>query len=255
MRRFFPAALVISAISTAALFSPPAGGEQPHRTQGEILDSQQPDQPAMKPDINGNDDKVFLERHEEFVKRDKDAPIGLCLLGDSITDFWSGCPDLFDWYFGRYQPANFAISADWTQHLLWRIDHGELDYNKPKVITLLIGSNNHDQSAEQIARGVLACVKLIREKSPDSKLLVFGLFPRNHDAKDPLRARFKQANETISKVADNKHIFYMDLTSVFLQPDGELPISIFPDGVHPNSAGYKMWGDAIQPRIDELMKS
>ena len=50
--------------------------------------------------------------------------------------------EIWDQYYGKLNAANFGISGDKTQHVLWRIDQGELDGISPKVVVLLIGTNN-----------------------------------------------------------------------------------------------------------------
>lgn len=43
----------------------------------------------------------------------------------------------------EWKPANFGIGGDKTQHVLWRITEGkELDGIEPKVVALMIGTNN-----------------------------------------------------------------------------------------------------------------
>ena len=94
------------------------------------------------------------------------------------------------------QAANFGISGDRTQHVLWRMNHGELDGIKPKVVVLMIGTNNTGKENDTITTrntvpetiaGVQAVVADIRAPLPDSKILLLGIFPRGTLA-DPQRA-------------------------------------------------------------------
>ena len=84
----------------------------------------------------------FYELHASFLKRAKEGPIGLLFLGDSITEGWSKAPEVWTEYYGKYQPANFGIGGDQTQHVIWRITDGELDNIQPKVVVLMLGTNN-----------------------------------------------------------------------------------------------------------------
>src|SRR5690242_8364585 len=95
----------------------------------------------------------WLSRHEGFVEQAKAGGIDLLFVGDSITDNWrSRGSNVWNKYYAPRHAANFGIGGDRTQHVLWRIDHGELDGLKPKVIVLMIGTNNsNSDSADEIA--------------------------------------------------------------------------------------------------------
>jgi lysophospholipase L1-like esterase len=207
--------------------------------------------------VNGEIRGAFLKAHETFLARGKKGPVGVLFLGDSITAGWhSRGTEVWKERFenDKYQPANFGISGDRTQHVLWRIANGELDAVHPKVLVLMIGTNNGEKPADDIARGVTAIVTAIREKLPDTKVLLLGIFPRGEKAGDPIRPRLKAVNATIAKLDDGRHIFFLDIGDKFLQPDGSISRSTFVDFTHPSAEGYKIWADAMQPKLDELMK-
>jgi len=206
-------------------------------------------------------------RHEQFMK-DKAAalekgPVQLVFIGDSITDGWRGGKqnELYKERFGKYNPYNIGISGDETQHVLWRIEHGELDglEPNPKVAVMMIGTNNignrNKMSAEDTAKGVETLVKAIHEKLPKSKVLLLGVFPRGAKADDKFRPMIKEINEQIAKMDDGgKSVKYLDIGDKFLDADGNLTKEIMPDALHPNLKGYTIWADAIGPTIEEMMK-
>jgi lysophospholipase L1-like esterase len=222
-------------------------------------------------------DPRWVQRHEGFVKIAQQGGIDVLFLGDSITDFWrydtfSGPVDgkpvdwprgkaVWDQNFAPLHAANFGINADRTQHVLWRIDHGELDGIHPKVVVLMIGTNNtgmernggvRNTTAEAIA-GVTAVVRDIRSHLPESKILLLAIFPR--DTKDsPIRAQIQEVNRAIALLDDGVYIHYLDIGPKFLEPDGTLSRDIFPDLLHPNARGYQIWADAIRAPLAELMK-
>ncbi|QQV76661.1 acetylglucosamine-6-sulfatase [Sphingomonas aliaeris] len=180
-------------------------------------------------------------------------------VGDSITDWWRNDPqrDIFKGYFGKYRPYNIGIAGDETQHVLWRIEHGELDGLAPKLVVLLIGTNNlanaNRMSPQETADGVAALVDAIRAKLPKSRILLLGIFPRANRSDDSLRLAVNATNAFIARLADGKTVFYQDIGARFLQPDGTLPGEVMPDYLHPNAAGYKIWADAIRPDVDRLI--
>jgi lysophospholipase L1-like esterase len=209
----------------------------------------------------GPDGKVnqgFADAHERFVKQAQEGKAQLVFLGDSITAGWGGQKDLWAAAFGPYTPVNFGIGGDRTQHVLWRITNGELDVIKPKAVVLMIGTNNvGSNSAEEIARGVTVIVETIREKQPQAKILLLAVFPRGDKPTGKLGAaneKLVQVNEIIAKLNDGEHIFFLDIGSKFPLTDGALSAEIMPDFLHLSPAGYKIWADAIGPKLAELMK-
>ena len=198
-------------------------------------------------------------RHASFLEVAKKGDIDLLFLGDSITDFWrrSGTA-VWDKNFAPLKAANFGINADRTQNLLWRVQNGELEGFKAKVIVMMIGTNNvapdgSRNTPDQAVDGIKLIIKEIQQRQPQAKLLLLGVFPRAASATDPYRGLVKQINDQISKFDDGRHIFYMDIGSKFLQPDGSLSTDIMPDYLHPNLQGYQIWADAILPKVKELL--
>jgi lysophospholipase L1-like esterase len=200
-------------------------------------------------------DQGWLNRHKSFVEIAKKGDVGVLFLGDSITDAWRGgdAKPTWDKYFTPLKAANFGIGGDRTEHVLWRIQHDELKGINPKVIVLMIGTNNSgSNSVEQIASGVTAIVKDLRTRSPESKVLLLGIFPRSRKAEDSIRDKLAKINEIIAKLDDGKNVRYLDIGKKFLEPDGSLTKEIMPDALHLSARGYEIWGDAIAPTVTEL---
>lgn len=197
------------------------------------------------------------ERHERFLYRIKEGKVGLLFLGDSITDGW---PRNGEWSwlkFAPYQPANFGISGDRTEHVLWRITNGELDGIDPKVTVVMIGTNNvgqnSDEKPEWAAEGVKKIITTVREKLPKTKILLLAVFPRAVVG-DPMRDRIAEINRIIAQLDDGKIIRFLDIGKVFLDEAGEIPPDVMPDKLHPSAKGYDLWYDAMHPLLEEMMK-
>src|SRR5688572_22535377 len=121
----------------------------------------------------------FGEMHESFLALGKSGPIGVLFLGDSITRGWTKAPHVWEHYYGKYQPANFGIGGDQTQHVIWRIENGELDGTRPKVVVLMLGTNNTTlHTAPEIVAADKKIVGLIRTKIPEARVLLVAIFPR-----------------------------------------------------------------------------
>ncbi len=205
----------------------------------------------------------FFQLHESFLARGKAGPIGVLFLGDSITEGWGKAPHIWEHYFGKYQPANFGIGGDQTQHVVWRIMNGELDGISPKVVVLMLGTNNSAaHTGVQIAAADQKIVGLIRTKLPETKVLLLAIFPRGprkagNNTMEPWEKRMAAitaANAELAKLDDGKNVRFLDINARFLGNDGTIPNIIMPDQLHPNAAGYQLWAEAMKPLLDEMMK-
>jgi lysophospholipase L1-like esterase len=203
-------------------------------------------------------------RHEGFVETAKKGNIDLLLDGDSITDFWvqgDANKAMFDKYFGGYRTANFAISGDTTQGVLWGLHNGEGQGFQPKAIMLMIGTNNTGgtdnagtATAAEIAEGIGAVVLEMRNDFPQAKILLLAVFPRGVPG-DSVRDKIAEINGIVSKLDDQSHVFYMDIGPKFLDEKGSfLPDTFRPDNLHPQAKGYDIWGAAVRDKLAELMK-
>ena len=193
-------------------------------------------------------------RHDSFVELAKKGDIDLLLVGDSITDLWRNSTETYATYFGKYKVANFAISGDTTQGVLWGLQNGEGTGFQPKAIMMMIGTNNSGgNTGPEIAEGVGAIVLELRKDFPNAKILLLAIFPRNAPT-SPARKVNADASAIYSKLADNQHVFYMDIGQKFLSPDGTISTEIMADGLHPTAKGYVVWGDAVKDKLAELMK-
>jgi lysophospholipase L1-like esterase len=197
-------------------------------------------------------------RHVGFVERATQGNIDLLLHGDSITDWWVLNDEnkaMFDKYFANIRTANFAVAGDTTQGVLWGLHNGEGQGFQPKAVMLMIGTNNTGGStAPEIAAGVGAVILEMRTNFPDAKILLLAIFPRGLPG-DAVRDKIAQVNKLIARLDDQKHVFFMDIGSRFLDEKGFfLPDAFRPDNLHPQAKGYDIWGEAVSTKLAELMK-
>lgn len=199
-------------------------------------------------------DDWWQQRQAAVNERVKQGNVDVLMIGDSITHGWeNGGKAVWDEYYGDRNAVNLGFSGDRTEHVLWRLQNGNIDGISPKLAVIMIGTNNFQvNSAEEIADGVKAIVALLREKLPNMKILLLAIFPRM-EKPDENRAKLAKASELFSAAADNKMVTYLDIASAFLDPDGTLPAAIMPDFLHPNAQGYAIWADAVEPTISRLL--
>jgi lysophospholipase L1-like esterase len=204
----------------------------------------------------------WVARHEGFVEIAKKGNVDLLFMGDSITDGWRGRGlKVWNKYYASQHAANFGIGGDRTEHVLWRMDNGELDGLKPKVCVLMIGTNNTGKDKNghmaytipQVIEAVTAIVTEIHAKLPETKILLLAIFPRGN-IDDFQRGEVAVINQALDKLDNGGNVKFLDIGSKFLDADGTLPRSIMPDLLHPNEKGYQIWADAMNPTLDEMMK-
>jgi lysophospholipase L1-like esterase len=218
--------------------------------------AQEPDVAAIKLDTKtGRPNERFMQMHREFVERASKGDVEVLFVGDSITAGWSRQKQVWDQHFGKYNPANFGIGGDRTQHVLWRMLNGELEGIKPKVVVLLIGTNNSKTDPpDKIVSGVEKIVQTIREKT-DAKVLLLAIFPRGETAGKAAeqRATIDQVNARLAKLDNGKNIRFLDIGEKFLQPDKSISKEIMNDYLHLTTKGYEIWAGAIDQPLTEMV--
>jgi beta-glucosidase len=202
----------------------------------------------------GRTNANWLQRHEAMNQQARQGHIDLIYVGDSIVEhFDNQGKAVWDHYYAGRNALNLGISGDRTEHVLWRLDHGNIDGITPKLAIVMIGQNNGGHNTgEEIAEGVTAVVEKLRARLPTTKILLLGIFQRR-EKPTAERAVLAKANEIAAKLADGKNVFYLDINPVFVQPDGSIPRSLMPDFEHPSPMGHRLWAEAIEPKVAELM--
>jgi lysophospholipase L1-like esterase len=219
------------------------------------------DQPGAQP---APKEGGWVKRHEAFVEEAKKGGFDVLFMGDSITDAWRNGAQRKIWEanFAPLKAANFGISGDRTQHVLWRLQNGEFEgLTLPKVVVLMIGTNNIGQTkpppepAASAIAGIQAIVKEIHKRSATTRILLLGVFPRSEKPDHPHRATVKEINEAAAKLDDGgKTLKYLDIGEKFLQSDGSISKEIMPDFLHLSEKGYQIWADALKEPLAALLK-
>ncbi|MES2658952.1 MAG: GDSL-type esterase/lipase family protein [Verrucomicrobiota bacterium] len=196
--------------------------------------------------------------HQQFVNRSKQGNVDIVFLGDSITKGWQQTEST-NWTDSptAIQTVNYGIGGDTTRQVIWRINDGELDGIKPKLVVLMIGTNNlyadHNSGTnEQIVDGVKTILGLIREKSPDTRILLLGVLPRQTKFWSD---RVLVLNGLLAALDAPGRVKFHDAGARFIGEDGEINKELFnADLVHLNAAGYENLTTIAKPLVKSLLQ-
>ncbi|MEO1843267.1 MAG: sulfatase/phosphatase domain-containing protein [Akkermansiaceae bacterium] len=197
------------------------------------------------------------KRHQEKVKQASSGKHDLIFIGDSITHGWENAGKAtWDTHFAKRKALNLGFSGDRTEHVLWRLNNGELRRQQDaKVVVIMIGTNNtgqKKQDASETADGVERILSVLRARCPKARVLLLGIFPRDPQPTGKGRKLNDAINERLAKFHDGERVHYLDIGSKFLDEKGRLTKEIMPDFLHPKEKGYGIWADAIEPKLKEL---
>ena len=195
-------------------------------------------------------------RHRGMNNKAKKGGHDLVFIGDSITQGWAK-PGKEVWkkHFGPRKPLNLGISGDRTEHVIWRLQNGNLINVAPKVAVVMIGTNNTGhklQEPTEVAEGVKQILDILVEECPDTQIVLHAIFPRGTRSDNPGRLNNIAINKIIQRYSDHERIHYLDIADAFLEEDGTLPPEIMPDALHLSPEGYQRWADALEPTLQEL---
>lgn len=197
----------------------------------------------------------WAKRHESMNTRVKQGDVDLVFIGDSITQGWEGNgKKVWEEFYGKRNAVNLGIGGDRTQHVIWRLQNGNLEGISPKLAVIMIGTNNSGSNTpEEIAEGVTAIVGELQERTPDTKILLLATFPRGATPEDAKRQVNEKSNKIVAQLAADDDVYFLDIGDEFLGEGGSLSRDIMPDLLHLNERGYTIWAESIEPTVTELL--
>jgi lysophospholipase L1-like esterase len=217
----------------------------------------------------------WRDRHAQVLAIKDSINPEILLIGDSITHFWGGLPQLkytngqlrqpngptsWNSLFGPYRVLNLGFGWDRTQNVLWRLDHSEIDGLHPRVVVINIGTNNTSETANarmntspEIVDGIAAICARVRAKMPKAKIILMAVFPREENPNNPRRALISQINRQLKVYANDVHITFVNIGPEMLNADGAFLPGIMLDFTHPTDKGYQVWANAIRPYLKKYI--
>ncbi|MBV98587.1 Platelet-activating factor acetylhydrolase IB subunit beta, partial [Eschrichtius robustus] len=178
--------------------------------------------PHAAEDIQGDD--RWMSQHNRFVLDCKDKEPDVLFVGDSMVQ------------------------------LMQQYENGELENIKPKVIVVWVGTNNHENTAEEVAGGIEAIVQLINTRQPQAKIIVLGLLPRG-EKPNPLRQKNAKVNQLL-KVSLPKlaNVQLLDTDGGFVHSDGAISCHDMFDFLHLTGGGYAKICKPLHELIMQLLE-
>lgn len=192
-------------------------------------------------------DYIELNRHAE--------PGGIVFAGDSITE---GFP-VHELLRSGKRLYNRGIGGDTTTGLLHNIRHLILDL-QPAQLFLMIGTNDlgEGESPEAIAARIRDICETVRQRLPETEIVLLSLYPVNRNAEPDLPfpvvgSRTGEAiieiNERLRQIAGELELDYADIHALLTDETGKLEASYTYDGLHLHARGYEVVRTDIQRRL------
>lgn len=243
-------------LTLSVLRSAPDASPSPSTAQPVPKKPQSPVEPVTQPGNGYN----WMARHEAALALKSSLNPDVVFIGDSITHHWGGLPEgrlklgekVLKTAFPDHRILNLGFGSDRTQHVLWRLDHGELAGLDPKWVVINIGSNNTSDhnGAVEIMDGIKAVCERVRTQLPHARIILMSIFPRDEKADCPRRKMISEINGMIAGYAKANGIINLDIGDKFLDANGSVRKDLLPDRCHPVEPGYRIWADALLPYLD-----
>ncbi len=196
------------------------------------------------------------------ICRENGGRLDVLFIGDSISHRWewkdSGAPVFEKMCRGR-TVMNMAIGGDGRRSQRWLIDNGMIAGLQAKLVSICLGANDHnyrwsDDSPAAVARDIGAIVELVRRQMPDAKIVVTPIL-RRLTGKAEHAEMWKndvQTNALLAKLADGRHVFFVDIGEPLLQAVGKEPEMakvLTTDGVHLSRKMFEHWYNLLEPYL------
>lgn len=201
-------------------------------------------------------DGWWMKRHNEKlaeIAANVSRRYDIVMVGDSITHFMESKPErggqAYAAFTNDFKVLNLGYGGDRTENAVWRELDGELDGYKAKWFFVMIGTNNNDwgdAEPEETSYGVRRVVATIREKHPESKIVLCAILPRGKTPQDAANQKNIRTNAFIKNHTNGKNILWLDFGGKYLDANGAVRKDLMADYLHPTAEGYKIFLQAVR---------
>lgn len=195
----------------------------------------------------------WRQRQASLVSAAQNTQADVLFLGDSITEGWRFTSSWARHF--KFSAFNAGIESDRTQHVLWRLKQGLVKQIQPKLAVILVGTNNTlINTPEEITEGIAAIATEVKTQKQDTQILILAILPSGHQPNAQRRVANERANQLIAAYAQQSGHQFLDVSHLFLDPNGVITKDIMPDFLHPSSKAYERWAQAMSPVITSILK-
>ena len=210
--------------------------------------------PASSP-IGRDNKHGWYEEHEKFVAIAAGSLSSVLLVDDSLVNGLARYHRVWSKYFKPLRALNFGVGGDRTQHVLWRIENGEIPLNL-QVAFVHFGTNNLDRdNPDEIRDGIASIVYTIQEKKPNANFIVSGLLPRDQETSFR-RDKIKLVNQKLRTWCQSgkvRNVHYLKHDKGWTEPDGRLVERYyFTDFLHLVEEGYEKFAKSIYEATEKV---
>lgn len=221
--------------------------------------------------ISRLDTPWWRHRFDEKQSELRHGRVDLLWLGDSITqdwersgpEAWRNFAPIWQRFYGDRRAVNLGFRGDSTCHLLWRLQHGELDGINPRAVILLIGANNFGRihtDAGQTYDGIVRALGTLHHRLPTTKVLLLGVLPSIRSQWVSTNTRLLNARLAQLPAREGSWLHYVDASPIF-ERDGRVdparymdPLLTPPDPpLHPTAAAQGDLAAAIEPSVVAML--
>jgi len=201
-----------------------------------------------------NKEAYWVKRHNRIMEKAAEMDqVDVLFLGDSITHGFEN-NYVWNYHFKNMKVLNAGISSDRVEHMLWRVRQGLIKKAKPKVVVFLGGINNLGMaSPEYTATGIATIIEEIKKDSPNTKILLQGVFPAGKLASDKKRNKIKKLNKLLATYDNGSSVQFIDFGSKFLNADRTISKKIMFDYLHLTTKGYHIWASNINGKLANMV--
>lgn len=168
-------------------------------------------------------------------------------IGDSLTvglKLYGGLTDAD--YFGI---SGIGVNGIQTSYMNGITLDTKLESMRYETIYIMLGINDIGINRETYLSSYSALLNHIREKQPDAVIIIQSILvvTASYTNSNPMfnNDEVRARNNALSEMADNEHIFYLDLNNYFMDPNGNLYNDISTDGCHLSADAYSIWVNAL----------
>lgn len=193
---------------------------------------------------------AFFDRWNQQIVLE-DVAVSTVFFGDSITEWWNLAV-----YFRPTDGLieNRGANGDQASLMLRRLEADVIQL-RPRNVVILAGTNDvakmvlADKDDEEIVREVTASIEALMKATRAAHIhtLVGSILPTNsvyirHGMKTGLRGRI---NENLKAACAANGCVYVDYAAAMSDANGDLRKDLSADGIHPNSAGYRVMATVL----------